>query len=366
MQRLWATLEAVPGSSAIMADWRRLLQDEFEIGRQLLRPTNRLSTSYPCPRPGGVGCPRRVIQQGDGFVAVCGDEDGANCDDMSLQRGEVVIHELNRQGLANRVASALGIRSEFALVERVRETFWVGDFNPVAGKRFPIFLMLCFDVGQRAEAVAHLCRITTVPFVLLAPTPQSIPVRSLDLLRDRRACFYPLSDLLVAGARGQLVTSSMAAEAMTAFRAMVLPEPLPDTPGVCFHTPFDATWRDLRICFLDGHRVTLSCKGIFETVNFSNMGMENKTTREPTLQWTLLEAFAKGRGKISWHSSEANRRNVKRVQRLNDDLGRFFGISGRPVTWKAEEDAYCTAFDILLEADKPMLTQSTTHPFKMH
>lgn len=307
----------------------------------------------------------RVIHLDDTIVAVCGDEDGANCDDMSLQKGDIVIHELNPHGLANRVASALGIRSEFVPVEGVRETFHVGDFNPIAGKRFPIFLVLCLDVGQRAEAVAHLCRITPVPFILLAPTPQSIPARSLDLLQDRQARFYPLSDLLVAGARGQLVKSPMAVEAMAAFRAMVLPEPLPDAPGVCFRTPSNATWRDLHICFLDGHRVTLSCKGVSETVNFSNMGMENKTTREPTMQWTLLVSFARERGKLSWHASEANRRNVKRVQRLNNDLERFFGISGRPVTWKEEEDAYCTAFEIYWEADKPMLTQSMMHPFKM-
>ena len=355
----------MPGNSAITADWRRLLQDEFEIGEQLLRPTNRLSTSYPCPRPGGVGCPRRVIHLDDTIVAVCGDEDGANCNDMSLQRGEVVIHELNRQGLANRVASALGIRSEFAPVEGVRETFHVGDFNPIAGKRFPIFLVLCFDVGQRAEAVAHLCRVTTVPFILLAPTSQSIPARSLDLLLARQARFYPLSDLLVAGARGQLVKSPMAAEAMVAFRAMVLPEPTSDAQVVRFHTPPDAIWRDLHICFLDGHRVTLSCKEVSKTVNFSNMGMENKNTREPTLQWQLLEWFATGRGKISWESSGANKKNVKRVQRLNDDLELFFGISGRPVTWREEEDAYCTAFEIYWEAEKPMLTQSMIHPFKL-
>ncbi|MBF0309304.1 MAG: hypothetical protein HQL56_07235 [Magnetococcales bacterium] len=354
LNRLWSALETVPGLSAIPVEWQQLLGEDHEIGMLLLRPTDRRAASYPCPSPGGMGCPRQVIDQGrDGLIAVCSDEDGPNCDDVSLQLGDIVVYELHRQGLAIRAASALGIKPEFAAVDSVRETFRVGDFHPIAGKRFPVYLILAFDDRQRLEAVVHLCRITSVPFILLAPTPRSISPRALELLQERQASFHPLSDLLIADDQGQMTSSPVAREVMTAFRAVVLPEAAPREPTVRFPTPPDARWGDLRICFLDGHRATLTCKGVSETVNFSTMGMENKLNREPSVQWTLLHAFALNHGKISWCSSEATKQVPQQVKRLNEDLERFFGIAGRSVTWKRDEKVYSAAFEILQESDKP-------------
>ncbi|MBF0182677.1 MAG: hypothetical protein HQM03_21905, partial [Magnetococcales bacterium] len=98
------------------------------------------------------------------------------------------------------------------------------------------------------------------------------------------------------------------------------------------------------------------------TVNFSTMGMENKRSREPSVQWTLLLAFARNRGKITWRSSEATEKIPQQVRRLNIDLERFFGIAGRPVTWKDDEQAYCTAFEILHESDKPARVSPDRRP----
>ncbi|MBF0296933.1 MAG: hypothetical protein HQL96_17250 [Magnetococcales bacterium] len=354
LNRLWSALETVPGLSAILTEWRQLLREDFEIGMPLLRPTDRRSANYPCPRPGGMGCPRRVIDQGrDGIIAVCGDEDGRNCDDMSLHPGDIVVHELHRQGVAILAARALGIKPEFAPVEGLREIFRVGDFHPIAGMRFPVYLLLAFDDGQRMNAVARLCRTTPVPFILLAPTSRSISSHAMELLRERQARFHPLADLLIVDDHDRMTSSPTAREVIAAFRAIVLPEPEPDEPMVRFPTPPDASWSDLRICVLDGHRVTLTCKGMSETVNFSTMGMENKRSREPSVQWNLLLAFAQNHGKITWRSSDATQKIPQQVRRLNDDLERFFGLAGRPVIWKDDEKAYCTAFQILQESDKP-------------
>ncbi|MBF0339493.1 MAG: hypothetical protein HQL95_00850 [Magnetococcales bacterium] len=363
LNRLWSALETVPGLSTIPVEWRQLLREDHEIGVLLLRPTAHRAESYPCPSPGGTGCPRRIVDLGrDRIVAVCSDEGGRNCDDVSLQPEDLVVYELHRQGLAIRVANALGIKPEFAPVDGVRETFRVGDFHPIAGKRFPVYLLLAFDDGQRMNAVAHLCRTTPVPFILLAPTQHAIPPHAFELLREHRASFHPLADLLVADGHNQLTSSAISRDVMAAFRAMVLPEPAPGEPMVRFPTPPDAIWGDLRISFIDGHRATLFCQGVSETVNFSTMGMENRRSREPSVQWTLLWAFARNHGKISWHSSDASNQIPQQVRRMNDDLERFFGIAGRPVTWKDDEQAYCTAFEILQESDKPALVSPGRRP----
>lgn len=344
-------------------EWRQLLGEDHEIGMMLLRPTDHRAESYPCPSPGGIGCPRRIIDQGqDGIIAVCGDEDGPNCDDVSLQPGEIIVYELHRQGLAVRAANALGIKPEFAPVDGVRETFRIGDFHPITGKRFPVYLVLAFDDGQRLEAVAHLCRTIPVPFILLAPTPQAISPRALEWLQERKARFHPLSDLLIADNHGRMTSSPTAREVMVAFRADVLPEPTPDEPAVRFPTPPDASWQDLRISFLDGHRATVFCKGVSDTVNFSTMGMENRRSREPSVQWILLEAFARNHGEISWHASEASDQVPQQVKRLNDDLGRFFGIPGRPIRWSRTQQVYSTAFEIHLESEKPVQARSSKPP----
>ncbi|MBF0181973.1 MAG: hypothetical protein HQM03_18295 [Magnetococcales bacterium] len=79
----------------MLEEWRQLLGDEFDVARQLLRPTSHRSEIYPCPTPGGDGCPRRVVDLGGkGLIAVCSDTQ-KSCRDIVLTAADLVVYELD-------------------------------------------------------------------------------------------------------------------------------------------------------------------------------------------------------------------------------------------------------------------------------
>ena len=354
LNRLWPAFESIPGWSGVLAEWRDWLGEEFPLAKSLLKSTGRKARGYPCPSPGGPGCPREVVEHRDGsFTAVCGDQEERNCDDLSLSLADVMVHALDHRRLAGLVAQALGIEADFEPVEGLHGCWRVGAYVPFAGRRFPAYMLLAFERAQRAEAVHRLCLSPDSPFLLVVPTATSLINEVALLLQHRGGRQVLLEEILVDGGNGQLAISQVASERMATFHAELFPEEEEAATSPAFPTPPNATWGDLRIRFLDGHRATLFCQGVTQTVSYSTMGMEDRRKREPTYQWTLLERLAEHHGRYDWQSSGATTRNIKRIQRLNQDLERYFGISGHPIQWRKDEKAYCALFEIHYEPDEP-------------
>ena len=359
LNRLWSTLETIPGLSGVLAEWRELLGDEFDLIEPLLKSTGRKSRGYPCPSPGGLGCPREVVEHRDGsIVAVCGDQEERNCNDVSLSLADILVHTLDRGKLAGWVAQALTIEARFDSVEGFAECWHVGDYAPFAGRRFSVYMLLAFDDTRRAEAIQRLCQDSTSHFLLVVPTAKAVSAETVTLLEGHKGYLLRLDEILVDGGNGRIASSPAAAECITAIRNKIFPKEEETQSASTFPTPPDATWGDMRIRFLDGHRATLFCQGVSDTVNFSAMSMENRRSRGPSVQWNLLETFATNHGKINWRSSAASKHIPQQIRRLSQDLERFFGIDGHPIEWKKDEKAYCTLFQIHYEPDEPV--QPTT------
>ncbi|MBF0370492.1 MAG: hypothetical protein HQL52_13650 [Magnetococcales bacterium] len=359
ISQFWTAIANIPGLSGVLAEWREYLGNEFSLVKPILKSTGRKSRSYPCPSPGGPGCPREVVEHRDGsIVAVCGDQEERNCDDVALSLADIFVYTLDRGKLAGWVAQALAIEAHFDTVEGLSECWHVGDYTPFAGRRFPVYMLLAFHETKRAEAVQRLCRISAGPFMLAVPIASAVSTETVTLLQAHKGHLLRLDEMLMDGGNGRFAISQTANEYITAFHDEIFPqeEEIPSTPA--FPTPPNATWRDLRIRFLDGHRATLLCQGVSETVSFSTMGMENRRSREPSVQWELLEKLAQNHGRFSWQSSGANNQVPQQVRRLNKDLERFFGIDNHPVEWKKDEKAYCTLFEIHYEPDEPARSAS--------
>jgi len=101
-------------------------------------------------------------------------------------------------------------------------------------------------------------------------------------------------------------------------------------PIVPFPTPAGASWRDVEIKFRDGHTVSIKVKEVRQICSYSRMGMDDKRSSNPTVQWRLLQAFADGHGILDWTSSGASRKNQKRREQLSSNLQDFFRIDGDP------------------------------------
>jgi hypothetical protein len=93
---------------------------------------------------------------------------------------------------------------------------------------------------------------------------------------------------------------------------------------VFFETPAEATWGQVEIRFKDSHTVSVRVGDAHGVFHYAQMGMASRKNSKPTRQWDLLEAFAGGRGTLTWESSDASRKNQKRRELLAKDLRAFF------------------------------------------
>lgn len=106
-------------------------------------------------------------------------------------------------------------------------------------------------------------------------------------------------------------------------------------------------WSDVTIKFINTETVTLRIKEKSARLVFSDFGMEQKNTRKPTVQWYLLEDFAKENGILDWTSRRAHPANRKRRENLSASLKSFFGIPGEPIIRTDDGNGWQTVFNVL-------------------
>lgn len=349
-KRLWQTLDELPGLAAPNLEWRKRLGKEFDQVGKLLRPTSELAASVDCPSPGGDGCPRRVIDRGGGeFVAVCGDSP-RNCDDLPLTKPDLVIHRIDEAVLCKGIVAALGLSAPAATGTGQSGILHVGNFEPIAGKRFPVYLAIQIEADSLESLAVRLWGVANTAFILLTPTRRPVELSLAEKMVGWKARTAALADLL-EGNGANFAATDAARTLLAEFRAAVLPTE-ETKAGMRFPTPAGATWGDVAIKFLDGHRVSIRCKTESGVFNFTDMGFSGRKNAEPDVQWQLLQALALGHGQIGWKSGSADAKNKKRKQTLNERLAAFFGIDGEAITWDKEAGVYRCQFTLQPEGDE--------------
>jgi len=101
-------------------------------------------------------------------------------------------------------------------------------------------------------------------------------------------------------------------------------------PLHAFPTPEGANWSDLSIIFKDGHTASVAVGDVLEIRNYTQMGMVDARTGNPTKQWDLLRRFAEGNGVVTWQNSRSKDKHRKRKSLLAKNLREVFGIEGDP------------------------------------
>ena len=342
LYRLWPALEALPGLAAVTEEWKDRLADDFNASRDLLRLTNRRAEAYPCPSPGGTGCPRHVVDHGKGgIIAVCGD-DPKRCDRLVLTKRDIVIHELDARKLCVAAAVAFGVDPAFDQITGLRRTFRVGDYHPEAGKRFPIFLTIPMDHALLRDVAARLCAATEPAFILLVPTLQFVDVTMTDLLSRRQARFVALADIFEKTASGKLAETGAARALLAEFHATVMPGR--KAAPMRFPAPPGSRWEDIVMEFRAEEVINIRCRDITRRVEPEHLGMKSQKNGKPTNQWVLLQSFARREGLITWGDPEANDRIKQQKRQLSKKLRAFFGIEDDPIVWDQEEQGYRTRF----------------------
>ena len=344
LRQLWPALETLPGLAAVAEEWKSRLGEDYEAGRGLLRVTNRRAEAYPCPSPGGIGCPRQILDHGNGrFVAVCGDQP-KRCDRLVLTRQDIAIHALDTRRLCALVAGTFGIDPAFEEIEGVRQTWRAGDYHPRAGRRFPLFLAIQSDAASSRDVATQLCTATEAPFILTVPTVRFCDLSVVDLLRRQQSRLAALSDLFENDGAGELVATDAASAFLAEFHAAVMPAADEGQPNR-LPTPPGTRWEDISIEFTAEEVATIRCRGsITRRVEPEHLDMKNLKNGRPTLQWTLLRSLARSNGAISWNDHDADVRIKQQKRQLSKKLIAYFGIEDAPIDWHYDHHEYRARF----------------------
>jgi hypothetical protein len=200
LTRFWQAAETLCGLATVTAEWRALLGPEYELARPLLRPRGHLATSFPRLPPPVDGLPYRVVTHGpDDHVGVCG-ETGET---IALSRRDLVVYEVNRPLLAERVVAALGLHRDGADLAPRGTVERVGTYAPPTGQMLSAFLAYPLESADLHAAAAGLAAEGFGPFLLLAPTRRRLGRRTEALLAAHGSVFVALSEVLTAAAPGR-------------------------------------------------------------------------------------------------------------------------------------------------------------------
>ncbi len=317
LQRLWRSLESVPCLADVTFTWKALLGPEYELVSKFLRPNGMLAQSVPCMANRDCGCAHFVVEHApDHIVAVCQCEP-QRCDTFPITRADTVIYEVNRSALGAAVASALGIEYEGEEANDLYMTFKLGTYSPLSGFEFPVFMTIQHDPNDLQQVVGTLIAMSDFPMVLLIPTRSICGPTIMAMVQRRDGCVLALEDFMGLSEDGSLVADPPVETLLAKFKALHVPSTEDQTAMTFFPTPPGATWENVSIRFVDGHKVAVRVKSETGVFNFTQMGMANSKNGEPTVQWELLRSFAEEQGELTWASRKADSNNKKRkVQRI--------------------------------------------------
>ncbi len=197
--RFWSLIETnfpLGGPRRHLID---LLGDETAAaieGTRLLS-YQRMSDTYPCPHPGGDGCPRQVIELEDGsYHAVCGN-DPRECDDLVLQQKAVEHLGIAPKVLCENIARALQVKARFEEIDGLRSVYRIGTFIPDPGVRQPVFLAVRCSEQDYAEVLDALrSRQERGGFAVLVPTDRFVADSTARQMASLGIPLLPLDDVV--------------------------------------------------------------------------------------------------------------------------------------------------------------------------
>jgi len=303
---------------------------------------------YPCPYPGGPGCPRRVIHRRDSsIVAVCGC-DPAECDEVPLQPEDIVAYELDGKLVGTHLAGILKYVAAGVRVPSSRQLWNAGSVTVGGRQRQQVFLALVSNRQQLRSVVDHLVASFDRAFILLVPTLRFCDAMVEQALRARSARLLALEDIVQASNGNQLAAPVSLGE-LLASDSSVRRAGVREPAVVRFNTPPGCSWGDIEIRFLDGHTVSVRAGEEREVLNYTQMGMASQKDAGPTVLWGLLRQLAENRGTLAWRSAGADRKNPKRIERLGKVLKAVFGLAESPFHKYEKKTGWRAKFRILPE-----------------
>ncbi|MBF0144157.1 MAG: hypothetical protein HQL59_11950 [Magnetococcales bacterium] len=106
------------------------------------------------------------------------------------------IHRIDEAVLCQGIATALGLSAPAATGTGQPGILHVGDFEPIAGKRFPVYLAIQVEADFIEPLAVRLWGVANTAFILLTPTRRSVEVSLAEKLSGWKSRTAALADLL--------------------------------------------------------------------------------------------------------------------------------------------------------------------------
>lgn len=322
--RLWRALEHIHCWAGVRSVWRGHMGDELQFLEPLLRPMEELALSVPWP--GAVEGRRVVMHDEDDIVAV----DRETSEASPIAREDIVLWKLDAETLFKGISKALGLVGGPTSVGMGNRLWWLGEFVPVEGERFPVYLATTRDANDLTKSAGHVSALSRRPFVLVTPTRRTAGETVSAVVDGRESAWITLDEALTWQGEGVFDAKRPLAQVLAAFVAKHVKVASGKRDGPRFPTPAGSRWSDVRIRFLDGHTVSVQVRQQINRLGFADLGMVNSKNNTPTVAWALLRTFAEEHGHLTWSSRKASADHRKRKQILADHLRQFFGIDDDP------------------------------------
>jgi hypothetical protein len=350
MSPIWRALELVGADARTPSHWEMGLGSaDLALLRPYLSPRAKRATSKPCVETfKGHGCRYRIVEHDDDtIVGIC---DEGRCEKRAFTADEIVLHGFNDRKLATDIARALGVSP---VAEPLDGTPGVLHIASLLGSGGQSVLVLLIRAGCAIRLLQCLQKLSydrrEGGLILLLPTDSSLGQAPCDFAEKRRWPFFILDEHLFFRPQGIQGTSSARDELDILAEGL-----LGQAPRSRFPTPSGARWTDVQITIFatDSYQAKVSVRGSpLRTLTAADFGMEDKRTKKPNDQWTLLLGLAGGQGRFDRDLAARMKFTAGKHHklRLNEALRSTFGIAGDPVDWTEAENCWASNFAISLQ-----------------
>jgi hypothetical protein len=203
LKRLWEAFEGWPPLRGVRFEIRTQLRSEYVFIEPFLSRTGERSETFPCPSPGGNGCPRRVVTALSGHLqAVCGSAP-KECGTVDITDDDLVIHEFDWMKFCRFLATGLQLSGTPTKL-RGKVGAWDLGFAEGGAIRRPVFFFTHRDTASLEAMVDHLLASFGRSWTALTSRRRFVSATIDESLATRDCALLGLESIVQADADGQL------------------------------------------------------------------------------------------------------------------------------------------------------------------
>lgn len=336
---LWDLIEHPEAWSGTKTQWQERLNDDDGAAKFLVASGRTASTI----RFDGEESDREVRQGANGdLFAVC--ELTGRCDRVDHEMA--ALFNVSIDALSESISRAMLLQGTAGRCDGQQWTWWLGDYAPIEGERFPVYFIAAPDSGSFHAACLAVAGLAGKPFIIVSPTRRHATAQNRGLPGMPTVEWISLAECARFDDDGNVELLRPMESILRPFLQIRLPGLFGPPLRPRFPTPAGATWADVSMKFKDTYSITISARGETHTYSYEGMGMGNKNTPRPRVEWKLLHAIAASHGVFTWKSKGASRKVPKQLERLGKCLREFLGIETSPFRYDDKLKGWKSLFSI--------------------